>query len=69
MDFGQNLDSKSDDQVCKYTSMHIYASMQVCTYACMHIYASMQVYKYVGMQVLKYASMEEDIWFGNKEED
>ena len=40
MDFGQILDSKSYDPVCKY------ASMQVCTYASMHICTYMQVCKY-----------------------
>ena len=41
-------------QVCKYASMHIYASMQVCTYASMHIYASMEVSKYaISMKVCK----------------
>ena len=46
MDFGKILDSKSYGQVCKYASMHIYASMQVCKYASMQIckYASMHIY-------------------------
>ena len=43
MDFGQILDSKLYDQVCKYASMHVYASMQVCKYASMNVYTSMQV--------------------------
>ena len=36
MDFGQILDSKSYDQVCKYASMPVcqYARMQV--YTCLH---------------------------------
>ena len=64
-DFGQILDCKSDDHICKYASMkvckyasthiyvsmHIYASMQVCKYTSMHIYASMRVCKYASMQV------------------
>ena len=41
-------------QVCKYASMHVYASMQVCTYASMHKYARMQVIKYKLMEVWKY---------------
>ena len=47
MDFGQILDSKSYDQLCKYSSMQVckYASMQICTYASMHIYTSMLVCK------------------------
>ena len=44
MDFGQILDSKLYDQVCKYASMHVYASMQVCKYASMNVYTSMHVY-------------------------
>ena len=40
MDFGQILDSNLYDQVCKYASMHVYASMQACKYASINIYAT-----------------------------
>ena len=43
MDFGQILDSKLYDQVCKYASMHVYASMQVCKYERVYKYASIKV--------------------------
>ena len=50
MDFGQILDYKSYDKLCKYSSMQvcIYASILVCKlliYANMQVYASMQVCK------------------------
>ena len=50
MNFGQFLDSKSYDQVCKYVSM------QVCKYASIQVYASMQAF--TDKQVCKYASMQ-----------
>ena len=40
-------------QVCKYASMHIYASMQECN---MQVLKYMQVSKYA--QICKYASMQ-----------
>ena len=51
-------------RVCKYVSIHIYASMHVCmnasNYASMQVctYAWMQVCKSEGMQVCKYLNVE-----------
>ena len=43
MDFGQILDSKLYDQVCKYACVCKYASMQVCKYERVYKYASIKV--------------------------
>ena len=52
MDFGKILNSISDDQVYKYASMHINASMQVFEFASMQVceYACMQVCTCFGLQ-------------------
>ena len=45
---------------CKYTWIHIYASIQVCKYVRIQLskYTSMHVYKNASMHICKYASMQ-----------